>query len=81
MLFYLQVGRFFKKVFSGWKRKREIERMRNQLFEEHIRRRRFLSKIICEGIVGGGCKGRDFFSCFLRLQTVVFDYKFNIPCP
>ncbi|CAB3978528.1 sushi, von Willebrand factor type A, EGF and pentraxin domain-containing 1-like [Paramuricea clavata] len=49
------VGRFFKKIFSGWKRKREIERMRNELFEQHIRRRRFISKIICEGIVGGGC--------------------------
>ena len=52
-----QVGKFFKKVFSGWKRKREIERMRNDLFEQHIRRRRFISKLICEGIVGGGCKG------------------------
>ena len=31
--------------------------MRNENFALHIRRRRFISKIICEGLVGGGCKG------------------------
>lgn len=50
------VGKFFKKVFKGWRRKRELQRVRNELFEVHIRRRRFISKLICEGIVGGGCK-------------------------
>ena len=31
--------------------------MRNENFALHIRRRRFISKIICEGLVGGGCNG------------------------
>ncbi|KAL9979348.1 hypothetical protein ACROYT_G016999 [Oculina patagonica] len=49
------VGKAIKKAFKGWRKKREIEKMRNENFAIHIRRRRFVSKIICEGIVGGGC--------------------------
>ncbi|XP_048580608.1 uncharacterized protein LOC5507741 isoform X2 [Nematostella vectensis] len=50
------VGKFFKKVFKGWRRKRALQQKQNELFAVHIRRRRFISKLICEGIVGGGCK-------------------------
>lgn len=32
--------------------------MRDENFALHIRRRRFISKIICEGLVGGGCSGQ-----------------------
>ena len=32
--------------------------MRNEEFALHIRRRRFISKVICEGLVGGGCSGK-----------------------
>ena len=46
-----------KRFFRGWKKKRDTER--NALFEEHIRRRRFVNKIFCDGIIGGGCKGRQ----------------------
>ena len=45
-----------KRTFRGWKKKRDSER--NALFEEHIRRRRFVNNIFCDGIVGGSCKGR-----------------------
>jgi hypothetical protein len=41
--------------------------MRNELFEQHIRRRRFISKILCEGIVGGGCTGMKL--SILAVQT------------
>ena len=33
--------------------------MRNEDFAVHVRRRRFVSKIICEGVVGGGCNGNQ----------------------
>ena len=46
-----------KKVFKGWKRKRGLEKLRNDNFAQHLRRRRFVSKFICEGIVGGSCEG------------------------
>ena len=46
-----------RRAFRGWKKKRDSER--NELFEEHIRRRRFVSKIFCDGIIGGSCKGRQ----------------------
>ncbi|XP_020601762.1 uncharacterized protein LOC110040832 [Orbicella faveolata] len=49
------VGKAFKKAFKGWRKKRELEKMRNEDFASHVRRRRFVSKIICEGVVGGGC--------------------------
>ncbi|XP_022792631.1 uncharacterized protein LOC111331727 [Stylophora pistillata] len=49
------VGKAIKKFFKGWKRRREILDKRNENFELHLRRRRFISKIICEGVVGGGC--------------------------
>ena len=52
-----QVGKAIKKFFKGWRRRRELQDLRNAEFAVHIRRRRFISKIICEGIVGGGCKG------------------------
>ena len=54
----LQVGKAIKKFFKGWKRRREIQDMQNENFALHIRKRRFISKIICEGLVGGGCKGQ-----------------------
>ena len=47
-----------KKFFKGWKRRREILDKRNENFELHLRRRRFISKILCEGVVGGGCNGK-----------------------
>ena len=53
----LQVGNAIKKFFKGWKKRREIQDMRNENFALHIRRRRFISKILCEGLVGGGCIG------------------------
>nr|XP_058970077.1 uncharacterized protein LOC131796502 [Pocillopora verrucosa] len=49
------VGKAIKKFFKGWKRRREILDKRNENFELHLRRRRFISKILCEGLVGGGC--------------------------
>ncbi|KAJ7381185.1 hypothetical protein OS493_004785 [Desmophyllum pertusum] len=49
------VGKAIKKVFKGWRKKRELEHMRNENFAVHLRRRRFISKIICEGLVGGTC--------------------------
>ena len=55
--FGLQIGKAIKKFFKGWRRRRELQDMRNTEFALHIRRRRFISKLICEGIVGGGCKG------------------------
>ncbi|KAK3707600.1 hypothetical protein QZH41_017862 [Actinostola sp. cb2023] len=54
------VGNFVKKIFKGWRRKRELQNRQNELFALHIRRRRFISKLICEGIVGGGCKAVSF---------------------
>ena len=53
----LQVGNAIKKFFKGWKKRREIQDMRNENFALHIRRRRFISKVLCEGLVGGGCIG------------------------
>ena len=53
-----QVGKAIKKFFKGWKKRREIQDMRNENFDLHIRRRRFISKILCEGLVGGGCSGK-----------------------
>ncbi|XP_067053119.1 uncharacterized protein [Acropora muricata] len=50
------VGKAIKKFFKGWKKRRDLQDMRNENFALHIRRRRFISKIICEGLVGGGCK-------------------------
>ena len=47
-----------KKVLKGWKKKRALQDMRNKEFALHIRRRRFISKVICEGIVGEGCSGK-----------------------
>ena len=38
--------------------------MRNEDFAVHVRRRRFVSKIICEGVVGGGCNGNQ--SVFMK---------------
>ena len=48
-----------KKFLKGWKGRREILDKRNENFELHLRRRRFISKILCEGLVGGGCNGKD----------------------
>lgn len=55
---FSQVGKAIKKFFKGWKKRRDLQDMRNENFALHIRRRRFISKIICEGLVGGGCKGK-----------------------
>ena len=41
----------------GLRRKRDLERALNQDFVVHLRRRRFVTKVICEGLVGGGCSG------------------------
>ncbi|XP_058970157.2 uncharacterized protein [Pocillopora verrucosa] len=49
------VGKAIKKVFKGWRKKRELDNIRNEQFAIHLRRRRFISKVICEGLVGGGC--------------------------
>ena len=38
--------------------------MRNEDFAIHVRRRRFVSKIICEGVVGGSCNGNQFIYFF-----------------
>ncbi|XP_068704515.1 uncharacterized protein [Montipora foliosa] len=51
------VKKFVKKVFKGWRKKRGLDKLRNDDFAHHLRRRRFISKFICEGIVGGGCRG------------------------
>ena len=56
--FYLmQVKKVVKKVFKGWRKKRGLDNLRNDNFAYHLRRRRFVSKLICEGIVGGSCAG------------------------
>eukprot|EP00795_Rhopilema_esculentum_P012584 gene12584-3284_t len=52
-----KVGKAIKKFFSGWRRRRSIINRRNENFDLHIRNRRFISKLICEGLVGGGCRG------------------------
>lgn len=57
-VFPLQIGNAIKKFFKGWRKRRELQDMRNEDFALHIRKRRFISKIICEGLVGGGCKGQ-----------------------
>ena len=41
--------------------------MRNEDFAVHVRRRRFVSKIICEGLVGGSCNGNQFI--FIQFNT------------
>ena len=72
MFFIENWGRRF---FRGWKKKRDSEGMRNELFEEHIRRRRFVNKIFCDGIIGGGCKGRRnrFIYLFGKVRgTIVY---------
>ncbi|XP_068704567.1 uncharacterized protein [Montipora foliosa] len=52
-----EVGKSVKKVFKGWRKKRGLDKLRNDDFAHHLRRRRFVSKFICEGIVGGSCAG------------------------
>lgn len=51
--------------------------MRNEDFAVHVRRRRFVSKIICEGIVGGSCNGNQpmfiYFSIFIYLIVQLLD--------
>lgn len=71
-----QVGNFFKNLIPGWRRKRELALVRNELFEAHIRRRRsFISKILCEGLVGGGCKGNlTFFILYGLTVTLWFNF-------
>ncbi|KAL9979352.1 hypothetical protein ACROYT_G017003 [Oculina patagonica] len=62
------VGKAIKKFFKGWRKRRELQDMRNENFALHIRKRRFISKLICEGLVGGGCRGQyekdELFSHF-----------------
>ena len=41
--------------------------MRNEDFATHVRRRRFVSKIICEGVVGGGCNGNQSIFIYLGI--------------
>jgi len=48
-----KVGRWF----SSWGRRRRAISQRDEHFDIHIRKRRFISKWICEGLVGGGCRG------------------------
>lgn len=68
-----------KKFFKGWKGRREILDKRNENFELHLRRRRFISKILCEGLVGGGCNGKDqkaLYSGFVYMSKLrKFDSK------
>lgn len=65
------VGKAIKKFFKGWKRRREIQDMQNENFALHIRKRRFISKIICEGLVGGGCKAVSSL-CYGSCKAVEF---------
>ena len=74
-----KVGKAVKKVFKGWKKKRGLEKLRNDNFAQHLRRRRFVSKFICEGIVGGSCEGwlsdefpvEVFILCFMNLNNIL----------
>ena len=54
------MGRAIKKFFSGWRRRRSLISRRNENFDLHVRNRRFISKLICEGLVGGGCRGKNW---------------------
>ena len=86
-LFYCyQVGKAIKKFFKGWRKRRELRDMRDENFALHIRRRRFISKIICEGLVGGGCSGlnlklnlleRDYLLIYRHWFTKSFKFKFS----
>ena len=44
--------------------------MRNEDFAIHVRRRRFVSKIICEGVVGGSCNGNQFIYFFILFSLL-----------
>eukprot|EP00794_Sanderia_malayensis_P009954 gene9954-10974_t len=53
-----KVGKFItKKMWRGWRRRRSLISRRNENFDIHVRNRRFISKLLCEGVVGGGCRG------------------------
>ncbi|XP_065060118.1 uncharacterized protein LOC135687479 [Rhopilema esculentum] len=55
-----KAGKVIKKALWGWRRRRSLISQRNGEFDLHIRSKRFVSKFICEGIVGGGCKGVEY---------------------
>ncbi|XP_047124114.1 uncharacterized protein LOC101237974 isoform X1 [Hydra vulgaris] len=42
--------------FFGRRRRSSLLAQRDEQFDIHIRNKRFVSKILCEGLVGGGCK-------------------------
>lgn len=60
-----------KSFFKGWRRRRSLIAQRDENFDIHIRNRRFISKFICEGIVGGGCKGVSHL-CYGTCKAVDF---------
>jgi len=53
---------------ASWfgRRRRSLlsQQRRNEYFDMHVRRKRFLDKILCDGITGGGCKG-EIYPMFL----------------
>ena len=46
--------------------------MSQEDFEIQIRDKRFISKLICEGIVGGGCKGKTNVFQFQLIHIQIF---------
>ena len=46
--------------------------MSQEDFEIQIRDKRFISKLICEGIVGGGCKGKINAFQFQLIHIQIF---------
>ena len=55
---FIPLKKFRHQFPRGQRNKRDLERALNHEFMLHVRRRRFISKVICEGIVGGGCQGK-----------------------
>ncbi|XP_066934153.1 uncharacterized protein [Clytia hemisphaerica] len=66
-----KVGRAVKSFFKGWRRRRSLMAQRDENFHIHVRNRRFISKFICEGIVGGGCRGVSHL-CYGTCKAVDF---------
>lgn len=48
--------------------------MTNEKFALHIRKRRFVSKVLCEGLVGGGCDGK--YSVRAMATNIIVDKLF-----
>ena len=68
-----------EKAFSwlGRRRRRSLlKQQRDAYFNIHIRNKRFIDKIICDGIVGGGCKGMYVFNFLISCCTVLTDRAF-----